>query len=167
MSDKWRVTGGRKTAVTRETFSCHPSRVTRHFSAFTLIELLVVISIIAVLAAFTITVTGVVKRKQYISETQAEMGKLVSAIEGYKTTYNFYPPSNPGYPANASDAYYNPLYYELMGTTINGLNYVTLDNSAQIPIAQRCPDRFSGREWLCELHQGFRRRCDAGQKFSF
>jgi prepilin-type N-terminal cleavage/methylation domain-containing protein len=109
--------------------------------AFTLIELLVVISIIAVLAAFLFPVAGVVKRRQYISQTQAEMGKLVSAIEGYKNAYDFYPPSSP------NDAQVPQLYYELIGTTISVVggvtNYVTLDNSTQIKLTD-VPAAFSG-----------------------
>jgi prepilin-type N-terminal cleavage/methylation domain-containing protein len=131
MSDEWQVTSG----VTRAPRLCRfgPSLATRHsplFRAFTLIELLVVISIIGVLAAFTIPVAHMVKRYQYISQTQAEMGKLESAIDGYKSTYSFYPPGNP------NDPKVPPLYYELLGTTNNGVNYVTLDSSAiPIPVA--------------------------------
>jgi prepilin-type N-terminal cleavage/methylation domain-containing protein len=80
-------------------------------SAFTLIELLVVISIIAVLAAFTIPALQAVKRHQYLSQTQAEMGKLVAAIDSYHTAFGFYPPDNPANPL------VNQLYYELEGTT--------------------------------------------------
>jgi prepilin-type N-terminal cleavage/methylation domain-containing protein len=103
-------------------------------NGFTLIELLVVISIIAVLAAFTIPVLSAVKRHQYISQTQAEMAQLETAIDSYKATYGFYPPSNPNYPATPSQAMFSPLYFELLGTTINSAtgNYQTLDGSAAI-----------------------------------
>src|SRR5260221_1596054 len=79
--------------------------------AFTLIELLVVISIIAILAGFTIPVVKPVKRTQFIKKTQAEMAQLETAIDSYKATYGFYPPSNPGSP------FFNPLYFELLGTS--------------------------------------------------
>ncbi len=102
-------------------------------AAFTLIELLVVITIIAVLASMIFVVSGVVKRKQYISQTQAEMGKLESAIDGYKNAYGFYPPGN------SASAIFNPLYFELLGTTNNGGIYQTLDGSASISASALVP----------------------------
>jgi prepilin-type N-terminal cleavage/methylation domain-containing protein len=96
--------------------------------AFTLIELLVVISIIAVLAAFTIPVMRTVKIRQYESHAQAEMAQLETAIESYKAANGFYPPDSP-------NTLVNQLYYELIGTTNNGVNYVALDGSAQITAA--------------------------------
>ncbi len=87
-------------------------------NGFTLIELLVVISIIGVLAAFTVPVLSVVKRRQYISQTQAEMGQLQTAIDSYHATYGFYPPDNPNGVTDASgELLGNQLYYELAGTT--------------------------------------------------
>jgi len=101
-------------------------------NAFTLIELLVVIAIIGVLAAFTLTVLKSVKRHQYISHTQAEMGLLETAIQRYHDAYGFYPPSNSHYPADPSQARFSPLYFELLGTTLNNGNYTNLDSSASI-----------------------------------
>ena len=92
--------------------------------AFTLIELLVVISVIAVLAAFTIPVLKGVKRNQYLKQTQAQMAQLETAIESYKAAYGFYPPS-------AFDPLKNQLYYELTGTTNvspNNPTFASLDN---------------------------------------
>lgn len=98
--------------------------------AFTLIELLVVISIIAVLAALLFPIGAAVKRRSYINKTQAEMALLETAIDSYKAAYNFYPPSNPNPP---NSPLVNPLYFELMGTTITAAgNYQTLDGSASI-----------------------------------
>jgi len=95
-------------------------------SAFTLIELLVVISIIAVLAAFSISVLGGVKKTQYISHARAEMAQLESAIESYKATYGFYPPDN------GNNVLTNQLYYELIGTTNTSSGvFATLDGSQQ------------------------------------
>jgi prepilin-type N-terminal cleavage/methylation domain-containing protein len=88
---------------------------------FTLIELLAVISIIGVLAAFTIPVVSSVKKQQYIKHTQAEMALLVTAIERYKAAYGFYPP------CNTNDARISQLFYELEGTTNNNHVYQTLD----------------------------------------
>jgi prepilin-type N-terminal cleavage/methylation domain-containing protein len=100
-------------------------------NAFTLIELLVVISIIAVLAAFTVPVLQSLKRREFISKTQAELALLETAIDSYKATYGFYPPDNPN---DSNYPFINQLYYELLGTTNNGANYVTLDGSAQIAV---------------------------------
>jgi prepilin-type N-terminal cleavage/methylation domain-containing protein len=95
--------------------------------AFTLIELLVVISIIAILAAFTIPIMKSLKRKEYINKTQAEMAQLETAIDSYKAAYGFYPPGN------SSSAFFSPLYFELLGTTNNnGTTYYTLDGSGNI-----------------------------------
>ncbi len=101
--------------------------------AFTLIELLVVISIIGVLAAFTIPVLKTLKRQQYIRVARAELDQLATALENYKGQYGVYPP------ANAADPLMPQLYYELSGTimvTTNGPDYFkTLDGSATIPAA--------------------------------
>jgi prepilin-type N-terminal cleavage/methylation domain-containing protein len=149
-SDQWRVTSDQPAAMTREIYSCHPSLAARHFSAFTLIELLVVISIIGVLAAFTIPVAHAVKKYQYISQTQAEMGKLESAIDSYKNAYGFYPPSG-------ANSLVNPLYYELLGTTpttIGAINYyVTLDSSAQIKVTD-VPLEFPGMTGFVNCTKG-------------
>jgi prepilin-type N-terminal cleavage/methylation domain-containing protein len=96
---------------------------------FTLIELLVVISIMAVLAGFTIGGLKMAKRMQYIKTASAELAQIGSALENYHDKYNTYPPSSSGNPL------LNPLYYELSGTVQSGVNYQTLDGSASIPQA--------------------------------
>jgi prepilin-type N-terminal cleavage/methylation domain-containing protein len=103
--------------------------------AFTLVELLVVISIIGVLAAFTIPVLKSVKSTQYRKTVRGELEFIQTALENYKARYGFYPPSN----QKASGVNYNPwllpqLYYELSGTTNDGVNFVTLDGSVSIPV---------------------------------
>jgi prepilin-type N-terminal cleavage/methylation domain-containing protein len=118
----------------------NPQSAIRNAPAFTLIELLTVISIIALLAAFTIPVLKTVARKKVLDRTNAEMAQLETAIERYKTTYGFYPPSNPLYPSSTNDVMFSPLYYELLGTTnINSGGpvpaYQTLDNSGVGPLA--------------------------------
>jgi prepilin-type N-terminal cleavage/methylation domain-containing protein len=115
----------------------------RRRNAFTLIELLVVISIIAVLAAFTIPVLQTVSRKKILDRTNAEMQQIETAIDRYKAAYGSYPPSNPNYDPNnsatssQSQSMMSPLYFELLGTTTTNGAYYTLDGSASItnPIA--------------------------------
>ncbi len=95
-------------------------------AAFTLVELLTVIAIIAVIAAFLLPLAGAVKRQAYVHTAQAEMSQLETAIESYKSAYGFYPPDSTeilnGIPINQ-------LYYELVGTTNNGTDYVPLDGN--------------------------------------
>jgi prepilin-type N-terminal cleavage/methylation domain-containing protein len=109
------------------------TRVTRpsDASAFTLVELLTVMAIIGVIAGFVLMVAGPVKKKQYIFNTQAEMAKLETAIDRYKAAYGFYPPS-PTTPPTAGNpsSLYNQLFYELEGTTGDGISsYTNLDGS--------------------------------------
>ena len=94
--------------------------------AFTLIELLTVIAIIGVLAAMLFPVFSSVKKRSLINHADAEMAQLETAIDRYKAAYGFYPPSNP------NGSLTNQLYFELEGTTNNGVRFITLDNSAQI-----------------------------------
>ena len=98
-------------------------------AAFTLVELLVVISIIGVLAGFTIPVLKMAKAAQYKKVARGELEFIETALENYKAKYGAYPPGN------AANPLLTQLYYELAGTTVSGANYVTLDGSAQIPVA--------------------------------
>jgi len=103
----------------------------RRRAAFTLIELLVVIAIISILAALVIPIVGAANAHKQISLAQTQLKALEVAIDGYKTKLGFYPPDNP------NDPLVNPLYFELLGTTNNGLGniptlWVTMDGSAQI-----------------------------------
>ena len=102
--------------------------------AFTLIELLVVISIMGILAAFTIPVLKGVKRTQYRNTARAELEQIATALERYKAAYGAYPPSNPGNPGNPANPLVNQLYFELSGTTNDGTYYTTLDGTAQISV---------------------------------
>ena len=104
--------------------------------AFTLVELLVVISIIGILAGFTIPALKSFKRTSLLKQASAEMAQLETAIDSFKAAYGYYPPSNPGYNPNNSatwsQAMISPLYFELLGTTNNNGIYYTLDGSASI-----------------------------------
>jgi len=86
--------------------------------AFTLVELLTVISIIAVLAAIGVGMSGAANRKMKEAALQTERDKLVTALESYRADFNQYPPDN--LKDRPSDASYtpaiNPLVYELLGT---------------------------------------------------
>jgi prepilin-type N-terminal cleavage/methylation domain-containing protein len=118
----------------------HPSPVTRPSSrAFTLIELLVVISIIGIIAGFTLTAMGSINRNKKISTARGELSQIETALENYKAKYGVYPPSNQNLNSiylTANDrSQFSQLYYELSGTTVNGANFVTLDGSSTIPIA--------------------------------
>lgn len=120
-SSRFGVQGFEALNAERRTLNSEYSR-----SAFTLIELLAVITIIGIIAAFLIPTLGAVKRKELINKTQAEMAQIETAIERYKAAYGFYPPDNPNNPI------YNPLYFELLGTTNNNGTYYALDGSANI-----------------------------------
>ena len=95
---------------------------------FTLLELLVVIAIIAILAALSATVMTRATVRAAKSVAAAERAELASAIQEYHDRLGFYPPDNP------ADSAMNPLWFELSGTTNNGLNYVTLDGAGQISV---------------------------------
>jgi len=115
---------------------CRAVNGRRSGAAFTLIELLVVISIMAILAGFTLAVVKGISKTKNINVAKAELGQIETALEAYKAKYGVYPPSN----ANPTGTYAGPLtnsllpqlYYELQGVTNSGVNYLTLDNAAQI-----------------------------------
>ena len=97
--------------------------------AFTLVELLVVISIIAVIAGFTLVAVGSTGRVRKISVAQGELKSIEAALEYYHAKYGVYPPSNQNginsY-APSDRALFSQLYYELSGTkvtTVSGVDY--------------------------------------------
>jgi prepilin-type N-terminal cleavage/methylation domain-containing protein len=107
----------------------------RRVTAFTLIELLVVIAIIGILAGLVFPVVGVVNRNKQLSLAKAQLQSIQQAIESYHTKLGFYPPDN------TNNVVTNQLYFELMGTTNDGImqvarNYVTLDGSAAATTVQ-------------------------------
>ena len=101
-------------------------------AAFTLIELIVVIAIIGILASLIFPIVGAVNKRKLISTAQTQLKGIEAAIDGYKTKLGYYPPDNP------NNVVTNQLYFELIGTTNNGVGqtqptlWVTMDGSAQI-----------------------------------
>jgi len=77
-------------------------------SAFTLIELLTVIAVMAILAGILIPVTGGVIRQSNIAASKARLWQYVTAIENFRSEYNYYPtvyttnPRNDGEIVNTS-----------------------------------------------------------------
>jgi prepilin-type N-terminal cleavage/methylation domain-containing protein len=113
-------------------------------SAFTLIELLVVIAIIAVLASMIFPVTRAVNRTKTLTRARGELAEIETAIASYKAKTGVYPPDDTKPATTLSGRALahatNPLYYELVGTTVispSGAKpvYQTLDGSTQISAA--------------------------------
>ncbi len=94
--------------------------------AFTLIELLVVIGVLTFLASMIFPAANIAHRNSIRKRAYAEMEQISTAIEMYREKLGSYPPDNP---ANAA---INPLYFELLGTTLSNGAYVTIDGSARI-----------------------------------
>src|SRR3954466_1699 len=86
--------------------------------AFTLIELLTVIAIIALLAGLVLGTAGLATRKSRAARMQGEHGRLVTAIDTYKTDLGNYPPDNADTTLERYErAGRNSLFYELSGCT--------------------------------------------------
>src|SRR5258708_5872836 len=105
-------------------------RVSAGTTAFTLIELLVVIGVIALIAALVLGVMPGVMHRRVMARVQTELTQLQGAIEYYKEKHGFYPPDNTNNMAEP------PLFYELVGTTINGAIYSPLNGDTNVLRAQ-------------------------------
>lgn len=80
--------------------------------AFTLVELLVVIAIISVIAGLTVGVFGGASVQKVRMMTKSQLSKIQTGIDGYKSKFGAYPPSDP----NPVDHEVNALFYELTGS---------------------------------------------------
>jgi prepilin-type N-terminal cleavage/methylation domain-containing protein len=103
-----------------------PKKTSLNRRGFTLIELLVVISIIGILAGFTVVVLGGVTKNRKIATARAELAIIKEALDNYHQKYNAYPPGNPGL------ALTNQLYFELTGVTNSAGTFITLDGATNI-----------------------------------
>ena len=90
--------------------------------AFTLVELLVVISIIGIIAAMTMATFKSASAKRDRSAVEAQMAKLILAIEDYKGKFGSFPPDNPAWAA--ANPFWNPLAYELGGVRRSGVDFI-------------------------------------------
>ena len=113
-------------------------------TAFTLIELLVTISIIGVLAALVLPLSGIATTKMRIARVKAELNNYMNAIENYKLETGEYPPDH-GLMFQTSTATSNemnlyrtraalsPLVYELTGALFTNGNFVVLADNESLP----------------------------------
>ncbi len=106
--------------------------------AFTLVELLMVISVIAILASFTVGLARVASTRMKESRVRAELAQLVTAIDSYHASHGFYPPDNRN-PNNAKDkrvnTVTNALFYELVGTVLTNADTVFMTKKGDEQIA--------------------------------
>ncbi|MBI5775564.1 MAG: type II secretion system protein [Verrucomicrobia bacterium] len=98
---------------------------------FTLIELLVVIAVMGILAGITISVLGPISDTKKRKGMEADLKRLVTAIENYKAKFHHYPPDNND-PRNFDRDWMHPLYYELTGTlVVNTTQFQPVDGVRQ------------------------------------
>jgi len=84
-------------------------------NGFTLIELLVVISVIGILASLIVGVSGVATSKARVSQVQALLNKVGTAIDTYHADFGSYPPDS-RFSNGLSNTATNQLFYELTGS---------------------------------------------------
>ena len=85
------------------------------WNGFTLIELLVVISVIGILASLIVGVSGVATSKARVSQVQALLNKVGTAIDTYHADFGSYPP-DARFSNGLSNTATNQLFYELTGS---------------------------------------------------
>ena len=81
-------------------------------AAFTLVEMLVVVLVVVLLAGMTLRTVGVIGRNNAIASSRANVEKLASACEEFKSIYGKYPPVS-FYPDGSQplEFEYTPAYY--------------------------------------------------------
>ncbi len=118
--------------------SPQPSRLLARGTAFTLVELLMVISVIGILASFTVGLARLASTRMKESRVRAELAQLVTAIDNYHATLGFYPPDNrsPNAVDKTVNSVTNALFYELAGTTLTNADtaFVTKNGAELIPV---------------------------------
>ena len=112
------------------------SRSAASFLAFTLIELLMVISVIGILASFTVGLGKLASTKMKESRVRAELNQLVTAIESYRARVGYYPPDNRNPFDGTVNTVTNGLFYELSGVilTNNDTEFLTRNGGDIIPV---------------------------------
>lgn len=106
---------------------------------FTLVEMLVVIAIIGILAAMLFPAFNAITAKTARNKARNELKQIEAAIDRYHAQYNQFPPDNQLAAHAVTDPRrygFHQLYYELLGTTLNGANYVTLDGRSTLQASQ-------------------------------
>lgn len=94
-----------------------------------MIELLAVIAILATLAALVIGGAGRAGAARLRARANADLVKLETNIESYKSDMHFYPPQG-------KTADLPPLYYELVGTRFDGTKYTPLSGDASDAVSK-------------------------------
>lgn len=58
---------------------------------FTLVELLVVVAVLGLLAGISVPVFSAVQKRARITQTRAQFNQYITAMEGYRSEYGYYP----------------------------------------------------------------------------
>lgn len=119
----------------KQLISQRPARM----SAFTLVEMLVVIAVIGILAALLFPSFNAITANSARKKARNELEQIQAAIDRYHAQYSHYPPDNAlaAYAVTDPRRYGFPqLFYELLGTTNTGPDFVTLDGRSRLQANQ-------------------------------
>jgi len=114
----------------------------RRNTGFTLIELLVVIAVIGILASLIVGISGVATTKSRLSQSQALLHNLGTAIDSYHADIGSYPPDSRFRDGTVNTAT-NQLFYELTGTTYTP-NRTYFSQAGSLEIRRETIHRFFG-----------------------